>query len=614
MTKSFLPSAFQTSDEVAAALADGRPVVALESTIISHGLPRPRNLEAAIEFETILRDAGVTPATIAVLDGIPRIGLDAEGVRRIAEEDLTKASVRDLPIIAARGASGATTVAATAHLAGLAGIRVFATGGLGGVHRGASETFDESADLSTLAVTPVAVVSAGVKSVLDIAATLERLETLSVPVVGFGTNVFPSFWLRESAFTLDWSVDTADGDRRDPQGTGCRGLPLRHGRREPHPGRAGMGHRRARPRARRGVRPGGCGRSPRQGRDPVPPAQDRRALGRQEPRGEPRPRQEQRARRGRDRNGLRGREARLMPDGRAPRFLVVGDVIDDVLVVLDQPIRPDTDTPASIRQVPGGSAANTAAWLAALGQHVAFAGAVGAEDVVRVAASLPGVEARLVATPEPTGSIVVLVQGEHRSMLTSRGANAELDLSAIDLDGFDVLHLTGHPLLQSSDGGAAFTALIARAKAAGLVVSLDPGSAGFLADFGAGRFLAAVAGVDVLLPSLDEATLLTDAALHGATALNGAPLHDAMVLLLPFETVVLKLGRHGAYVKARDGDEFLLQDVPAARTTIVDPTGAGDAFAAGFLAAWMVDRDAVAAARAASAVAARAVASAGGRP
>jgi len=199
------------SDEVAAALADHRPVVALESTIISHGLPRPRNHEAAIEFETILRDAGVTPATIAVLDGVPRIGLDSDGVRRIAEEELAKASVRDLPIIAAAGASAATTVAATSHLAALAGIRVFATGGLGGVHRGASESFDESADLSTLAVTPITVVSAGVKSVLDIAATLERLETLSVPVVGFGTTIFPSFWLRESAFTLDWSVDDAAG-------------------------------------------------------------------------------------------------------------------------------------------------------------------------------------------------------------------------------------------------------------------------------------------------------------------------------------------------------------------------------------------------------------------
>ena len=197
------------SEPVAAALADNRPVVALESTIISHGLPRPRNHAAALEFEQILLDAGVTPATIAVLDGVPHIGLDAEGVRRIADEDLAKASVRDLPILAARGASGATTVAATAHLAALAGIRVFATGGLGGVHRGASNTFDESADLSTLAVTPITVVSAGVKSVLDIAATLERLESLSVPVIGFGTKIFPSFWLTESAHLLDWSVDTA---------------------------------------------------------------------------------------------------------------------------------------------------------------------------------------------------------------------------------------------------------------------------------------------------------------------------------------------------------------------------------------------------------------------
>ena len=202
-------NSFTVSSAVGEALEAGRPVVALESTIISHGLPRPRNHAAAIEFEALLRDAGVTPATIAVLDGVPQIGLDADGVRRIAEDELAKASVRDLPILAARGASGATTVAATAHLAALAGIRVFATGGLGGVHRGASGTFDESADLSTLAVTPITVVSAGVKSVLDIAATLERLETLSVPVIGFGTAVFPSFWLRESAYTLDWSVDSA---------------------------------------------------------------------------------------------------------------------------------------------------------------------------------------------------------------------------------------------------------------------------------------------------------------------------------------------------------------------------------------------------------------------
>src|SRR3990170_1428773 len=178
---------FLVSDRVAAALAEGSPVVALESTIISHGLPRPRNHEAAKEFERLLADAGVTPATIAVLDGVPRIGLDADGVRRIAEEDLAKASVRDLPILAAATAAGATTVAATAHLAALAGIRVFATGGLGGVHRGANQTFDESADLPTLAENAITVVSAGVKSVRD----------------------FPAFWLRESGFQLDWAVEDA---------------------------------------------------------------------------------------------------------------------------------------------------------------------------------------------------------------------------------------------------------------------------------------------------------------------------------------------------------------------------------------------------------------------
>lgn len=204
------PLGLALSDEVASAIQDGKPIVALESTIISHGLPRPRNLDAAKEFEEILRSAGVTPATIAILDGVPRIGLDEEGIKRIANEELAKASVRDIPILSAKKASGATTVAATAHLAMRAGIRVFATGGLGGVHRAAIETFDESADLSTLANTAITVVAAGVKSVLDIPATLERLETLSVPVIGYKTKEFPAFWLTKSGYLLDWSVETAE--------------------------------------------------------------------------------------------------------------------------------------------------------------------------------------------------------------------------------------------------------------------------------------------------------------------------------------------------------------------------------------------------------------------
>ena len=195
--------------EVQKAINQGKAVVALESTIISHGLPRPRNAEAALEFEQILRDKDVVPATIAVIDGVANIGLDASGLDIIANQDIAKASVRDLPILAAKEISGATTVAATAHLAALAGIRVFATGGLGGVHRGANETFDESADLTVLSNTPITVVAAGVKSVLDIAATLERLESLSIPVLGFRTNVFPAFWLRESEFTIDWRVEDA---------------------------------------------------------------------------------------------------------------------------------------------------------------------------------------------------------------------------------------------------------------------------------------------------------------------------------------------------------------------------------------------------------------------
>ncbi|MDF1705666.1 MAG: pseudouridine-5'-phosphate glycosidase [Aeromicrobium sp.] len=198
-----------TSPEVAEALATGRPVVALESTIISHGLPRPDNLAAAQEFETIVRDAGVVPATIAVLDGELKAGLTGPELERIANEDVPKLSVRDLPVVLAQGGSGATTVAATSWIADRAGIRVFATGGLGGVHRGASASFDESADLTVLGEVPITVVSAGVKSILDIGATLERLETLGVVVLGFQTEEFPSFWLTSSGHRLDWRVEDA---------------------------------------------------------------------------------------------------------------------------------------------------------------------------------------------------------------------------------------------------------------------------------------------------------------------------------------------------------------------------------------------------------------------
>lgn len=198
-----------TSPEVAEALAAGRPVVALESTIISHGLPRPDNLVAAQGFEAIVRDAGAVPATIAVLDGELKAGLTGAELERIANEDIPKLSVRDLPVVLAQGASGATTVAATSYIADKAGIRVFATGGLGGVHRGASASFDESADLTVLGDVPITVVSAGVKSILDIGATLERLETLGVVVLGFRTEEFPSFWLTSSGHRLDWRVEDA---------------------------------------------------------------------------------------------------------------------------------------------------------------------------------------------------------------------------------------------------------------------------------------------------------------------------------------------------------------------------------------------------------------------
>jgi pseudouridine-5'-phosphate glycosidase len=197
--------------EVSDALAAGRPVVALESTIISHGLPRPDNLRVAREIEDAVRSGGAVPATIAIVGGEPHIGLDDVALHRIAEGDsVVKVSVRDLAVLAAQGGDGATTVASTAHLAAAAGITVFATGGLGGVHRGARDSWDESADLTALSRTGVLVVCAGVKSILDVAATLERLETLSVGVIGYRTDQFPGFYLADSGHPVGWRVETPD--------------------------------------------------------------------------------------------------------------------------------------------------------------------------------------------------------------------------------------------------------------------------------------------------------------------------------------------------------------------------------------------------------------------
>jgi pseudouridine-5'-phosphate glycosidase len=206
-----MKSAIKYSTQVSAAIAAGTPIVALESTIISHGLPRPSNLLVAQECESIIRARGAVPATIALLDGVVHIGLEASELDAIANrDDISKASSRDLAIIIAQGKSAATTVAATAHIAAIAGIKVFATGGLGGVHRGANESFDESADLTALSQLDMTVVCAGVKSILDVHATLERLETLAIGIVGYKTNRFPGFYLTDSGFEIEHRVDSAE--------------------------------------------------------------------------------------------------------------------------------------------------------------------------------------------------------------------------------------------------------------------------------------------------------------------------------------------------------------------------------------------------------------------
>ena len=196
--------------EVAAAIAEGKPVVALESTIISHGMPYPQNVETALNVERIIRENGAVPATIAIIGGRLKAGLSAEEIEYFGKKGLaiTKASRRDLPVLCARGEDGATTVTTTMIIAHMAGIKIFATGGIGGVHRGAETTMDISADLEELGQTPVMVVCAGAKSILDLGLTLEYLETKGVPVIGFGTKELPAFYTRQSGFQVDYRIDT----------------------------------------------------------------------------------------------------------------------------------------------------------------------------------------------------------------------------------------------------------------------------------------------------------------------------------------------------------------------------------------------------------------------
>ena len=295
-----------------------------------------------------------------------------------------------------------------------------------------------------------------------------------------------------------------------------------------------------------------------------------------------------------------------MPDAglASKRVLVVGDVIDDVIVVPHGPIRADTDTVSDIRSTPGGSAGNTASWLGHTGVPVSFVGMVGHADIPRHSAEFEryGVRPQLQAHPTlPTGAIVILVEGERRTMLTERGANDSIDLAAIDVEGFAALHLTGYSLFKIVDA-APVVALIARARAAGLEVCVDPGSAGFLLDYGVERFLTAVAGATILVPNLEEGQLLT--------GLND-PTEVAESLASRFPLVALTLDRSGVLV-ARPGQSVTAVD--AVPTTIVDPTGAGDAFTAGFLGAYLFSGDPTAAASVGAALASTAVSVLGARP
>lgn len=286
------------------------------------------------------------------------------------------------------------------------------------------------------------------------------------------------------------------------------------------------------------------------------------------------------------------------------RIITYGDVIDDVVAIPDGPIRDDTDTPSSIHSRPGGSAANTAAWLGSLGADAVFVGSVSTWDVARHTQVLAavGAKADLHGSPElPTGTIVVIVEGQRRAMLTERGANTLLDPGWVTDDllaAAAVLHVTGHALLNDA-GAEGIASLIARAHAAGVAVSVAPGSAGFIADYGPERFLAAMSGADILFPSLDEGRLLT-----------GLDAPEEIGKALDFPTVVLTQGAAGVTVF----HEGAVTHVEAVSAPVTDPTGAGDAFCAGYLEAWVRTGDVLESAKAGATVASGAVQVIGGRP
>ena len=459
---------------------------------------------------------------------------------------MVKVSSRDIAIAMARKVTGGTTVAATSVLAARAGIRVFATGGLGGVHRGASETFDESADLTVLSRTPITVVSAGVKSILDIPATLERLETLGVAVVGYRTSRFPAFWLSDSGCDLDWRADTpeeiadimAAREAFGEQSALLVANPLPPGRQLDPEVLSGALEAALVAAAEAGIR----------GKAVSPFLLDRI----QQVTGGVSVGVNLDIARGNidlaariSKSWSERSVVRVAPSTTStPRVVVCGDVINDLLV---KPLDglgpwPGSDTPATILARPGGAAANQAAWMAHLGADVVFAGRVGARDAAyhRRELARAGVRAHLAADREAeTGSIVIMVAPDgERTMFTDRGANLRLrrsDVQAGLLDGAAALHLTGYtfcepPLLEVA------LWLLEQARARELAVTIDPGSAAFLARLEPAAFLRWTEGAAVCFPNLDEAAVLTG---------EPDPVSMAARLRRHYGVVVVKLGACG---------------------------------------------------------------------